>query len=707
MQRPRIGRDHYYVVLLFLAALGLLLTAPPLSNQHGRESPAVATLNNDTEGALIGNLGHPFYEQQGQQQPGHHGGSMSIDHREVIAQFEYKLTCDTRRKLHQSDCVMYATQLSEANASQNAANKGSLSAFPRKSEACALKFWGTTEAACADPTTTAFRKRPLPRRLCSCPGKRVVAAQSVTLLAKLFPGTAGHVAMTTFIAVTKTPNTVVEQGAPTSPATSEDHPYYLIDSSAWLFVMRICWEGEARVLRLEEPRLAYVLSRLNEHRDEKHRLLPPRNVKPQLGGLLPPQETQLRDARRPWSCAALRKHPLAVHHAGESTPPVYYALEYSVGIAGHALEVMMNGIGMYLTSGLHEQRVPWLVPCSDEWEGHGPGDRRPLLWTAFFVEMNEALRFPIYPVDFHKHFDVDSPRFTPLVFGTMHFASPSWGHNILCFKKLVESLLWPHAVTLAAKHNWSGAAEDRFEALRSMLPATNERVVLSAPLLENASKLLPTHPLMSPDRAWTPHRRIALLKVLKPSTAANSSTSSSAFHSPGRSYLHSARFERLLLERGILSVSPTLPLFERMWHVNSAELIVTTWGSTYTSTLHLLFERQQQVPSDATGVDNFSDDAQRHNQNTSRPLRILVMVHPSYCNEVTSVFRVSEKLLCGGARRVPAPGRPLLSRRVKYQTARMHGDPADYYGGSDFCVQYVFTHSLASVGSRKVDFRCD
>ncbi|CUG85701.1 Hypothetical protein, putative, partial [Bodo saltans] len=202
-------------------------------------------------------------------------------------------------------------------------------------------------------------------------------------------------------------------------------------------------------------------------------------------------------------------------------------------------------------------------------------------------------------------------------------------------------------------------------------------------------------------RAWTPHRRIALLKVLKPSTAANSSTSSSAFHSPGRSYLHSARFERLLLERGILSVSPTLPLFERMWHVNSAELIVTTWGSTYTSTLNLLFERDQPVPPDSA-----ANNVGRHNHNASRPLRILVMVHPSYCSEVTSVFRVSEKLLCG-ARRVPTPGRPLLSRRVKYRTARKSGEPADYYGGSDFCVQYVFTHSLEFVGSRKLDFRCD
>ncbi|CUG85703.1 Hypothetical protein, putative, partial [Bodo saltans] len=213
--------------------------------------------------------------------------TVSVDRREVIAQFEYKATCDTRRMLQNDDCVVFATELNDVNISGGSSSNGGLSASPPLlKSACALKFLRTTEASCADPTRTAFRKRPLPRRLCSCPGKRVVAAQSVTLLAKLLPRTAGHVAMTTFIAVTKTPLRRVHlEEVKVSSLRSNDSPYYLIDSSAWEFVFRTCLDGEAFVFQLEAPRIAYVLPHLMDHRDENSR-----NEKPQLGGLLPPQE---------------------------------------------------------------------------------------------------------------------------------------------------------------------------------------------------------------------------------------------------------------------------------------------------------------------------------------------------------------------------------------------------------------------------------
>ncbi|CUG91164.1 Hypothetical protein, putative [Bodo saltans] len=107
--------------------------------------------------------------------------------------------------------------------------------------------------------------------------------------------------------------------------------------------------------------------------------------------------------------------------------------------------------------GARERQVPWLVPCSDEWDNRSPDTQAPLLWTEFFLELNDALQFPIYPVDFHKHFDVDSPNFSPLVFSTVHFASSQLGMNALCFKKIRQSLLWPHAVRLESERNWSVA----------------------------------------------------------------------------------------------------------------------------------------------------------------------------------------------------------------------------------------------------------
>ncbi|CUG93133.1 Hypothetical protein, putative [Bodo saltans] len=104
----------------------------------------------------------------------------------------------------------------------------------------------------------------------------------------------------------------------------------------------------------------------------------------------------------------------------------------------------------------------------------------------------------------------------------------------------------------------------------------------------------PTATSTSPPRRWQLNRRVAILKTIsKPSRNQNNSASP-MFTSPHRSYQDSMRFERRLLERGILPLSPTLPLFERMWHVNTAELIVTTWGSTSTTIINLLFERQQQ-----------------------------------------------------------------------------------------------------------------
>ncbi|CUG93003.1 Hypothetical protein, putative [Bodo saltans] len=458
-----------------------------------------------------------------------------------------------------------------------------------------------------------------------------------------------------------------------------------------------------------------------------------------------PNEVYL--SRRPWSCTALRAHPLSTHHhhkeeSGQQSPPppppVFYSFDRYAMVSGNAIEHIADGVGQYVTQGFQAKRIPWLVPCSDDWgydngaAGSGDNKRSPWLWTQFFVELNDALQFPFYSVDFHKHFDVDSPQFSPLVFGTVHFAAPSIGYSSLCFKSVFQSFVWPHAVRLATKHEWDAVSEGRFRkelfhmsATLPHLSSASPHRPASATSAASLSASISSSPA-APPLSWKTNHRVAIMKVLPTrrstfSTTTNiSSVPTAAFSSPGRGFIHSDQFNRALLERGILSMNPTLPLFERMWHVNNAELIVTTWGSTLTVLINLLFERQQRGDDNVTeqaddrshtkraasGTAAASGDDEVSHAVPPRPLRILILVHPEYSLETTLIFRKTYRYLRNPRRLPKSFSSPLLSKVVWHRMSRGGGDVADFNGGRDFCVKYVLTHMLKFVGSRELDFHC-
>ncbi|CUG84317.1 Hypothetical protein, putative [Bodo saltans] len=202
------------------------------------------------------------------------------------------------------------------------------------------------------------------------------------------------------------------------------------------------------------------------------------------------------------------------------------------------------------------------------------------------------------------------------------------------------------------------------------------------------------------------------MKVLHKKSSNVSSNAIGAFKTPGRSYDYSDRFERALVERGILSMNPTMPLFERMWHVNNAELIVTTWGSTLTVLIHILFERQQRADgANFTSQANESRVSRADSDDAShvvptRPLRILILVHPRYIAETTLLFGKTLGLLSDPQRMPTSLSSPLYSHVVRHRMMRMRGASTDYYGGRDFCVKFVLVHKLDFVGSQELDFHC-
>ncbi|CUG87207.1 Hypothetical protein, putative [Bodo saltans] len=228
---------------------------------------------------------------------------------------------------------------------------------------------------------------------------------------------------------------------------------------------------------------------------------------------------------------------------------------------------------------------------------------------------------------------------------------------------------------------------------------------------------------------WAPNRRIAFLKV---TTTTTSGASTTAFATPHRSYPYSLRFEKLLLQHSILSLSPTLPILQRMWHVNHAEMIVTTWGSAFASVVNLLFERRHTRlhVSNANTTSHHRpqlDDEQQHldlnrmgddregnkrgipsqqPEESGNALRILVLVHPEYCHEAYRQFKTTKGFLCG-VKRLPKSRRSKIVKKIVHgRVALRDGTLNDYYGGFHFCVMYVLTHSLRFVTHRELDFHC-
>ncbi|CUG93002.1 membrane-associated protein, putative, partial [Bodo saltans] len=554
-----------------------------------------------------------------------------------------------------------------------------------------------------------------PKILCPCVRKSIVSVHAVSILANLYSiaNSGGYFALDELIAVTQTLPAADNSSRAILTATwrmDDSRPFYLIDASSSEFIFLTCRKGEATCRKGEAnvfngvaSTLKRLLSRLilklplnlstnsdviSRSNDPQHESAMQSDARRQA------PNNEVHPSRRPWSCSALRTHRFNTHHekSGQQSPPppVFYSFDRYAMVSGNAIEHIADGVGQYVTQGFHAKRVPWLLPCSDDWgyDGAASGDKRsPWLWTQFFVELNDALQFPFYPVDFHKHFDVDSPQFSPLVFGTVHFAAPSIGYSSLCYKSVFQSFVWPHAVRLATKHEWDAVSESRFQnellhmsaTLPHLSSASPHRPASAASLLASISSS-PTAPQLS----WKTNHRVAIMKVLPTrrstfSTTTNtSSVSTAAFSSPGRGFTHSDHFDRALLERGILSMSPTLALFERMWHVNNAELIVTTWGSTLTVLINLLFERHQRgddnvtVQADqshakraASGTASAaSDDDEISHAVPTRPLRILILVHPEYSLETTLIFRKAYRYLRNPRRLPKSFSSPLLSKVV-------------------------------------------
>ncbi|CUE64060.1 Hypothetical protein, putative [Bodo saltans] len=652
----------------------------------------------------------------------------SLDNREVIAALDDTARCTTIGRL-KDDCFIAATPTNSSNSSSSESDDARRSDID--ANRCLLVLWRSAEASgCSNDIVAPYRNRSeaaaAPPRvsmpLCPCARKKIVTVHAVSITVSILEMSSGHFSIEELMAVTQTLPTDSDSVMGGSATTTMDgsRPFYLIDVSTSRFVFLSCKVSEARVVKQSASPLGRQLSRL--------RLQLPLNLSTNADFISrvasSPQASKDVAVRScSWCCTTLRKHPLSTYRESEQQPPpsVFYSFD-SFSAAGHAMEEMIHGIGQYVTQGLHAQQVPWLVPCSDDWgyfAAPSRGKRAPWLWTEFFAELNEALQFPFYPVDF-KHFHVDSPQFSPLVFGTVHFAVPSVGYNSLCYKKVVQHFLWPHAVRLAAKRGWDADAEHRFQEVlkTSAMPPS----ALPTPPVPAASLSAVSAPLL-----WKTNHRIAMMKIVpdKNSSSNISSIPTAAFKTPGRGYTFSDHFEHELVQRGILSMNPTLPLFERMWHANNAELIVTTWGSTLAVLINVLFERQQQVDDGAVNftsqtteshvrraavgdsTSRSDDDDDDNDSLPQRPLRVLILVHPEYIAETEQLFQKTSRFL-QDPQHMPtsfSSNYTLYSKVSRHRMPRAKGALSDFYGGRDFCAKYVLVHKLDFVG-RELDFRC-
>jgi hypothetical protein len=397
------------------------------------------------------------------------------------------------------------------------------------------------------------------------------------------------------------------------------------------------------------------------------------------------------------SCEMLRHHKFAVPHNrsfsqndGTQTEhtDVFYAMDSLMSAPGHALELLTNGLGVYYRDGLDKRGVAWVIPCREPSSEFVSTVVSPIYFTRFFLELNEVLELPFLLVSLdeihvgtlpsyeetvgnrssigrvkpvstalrrpdtsvsqpqgvpHHHHHL---RGAPLRFLRAFFAPYFFqGWNQFCFKQMLRDRWWPLAVR---------------RALRGLnTPTVEVNLNLSAPPAQ-----------------------IALLKL----AAVNGY----------RSFSSTPAFERLLSSYRIKQLNTTLPLLQRMWHVNYAELLVTTWGSTFTTATGLMLPRSWLL-SKPTGISELWNATVSPYAPPPRQ-RILVLVHPQYCHEAYKLFRVAKKNFC-------MPTQRRKSRMVLRSMSVNQGALTDF---SDplFCVKFVFLHSLNDVTSSDLTFRC-
>ncbi|CUG49677.1 Hypothetical protein, putative [Bodo saltans] len=246
----------------------------------------------------------------------------------------------------------------------------------------------------------------------------------------------------------------------------------------------------------------------------------------------------------------------------------------------------------------------------------------------------------------------------------------------------------------------------------------------------NASMILSPQETNNTVVLWTPNRRIALLKV---TTTTNEWCIDDCIRHARRIVaIHTAfGLKSSCCNRTFSRCLRHLPILQRMWHVNHAEMIVTTWGSAFASVVNLRFEKRHtrlhvSNPNTSSHHRLQLDDEQQHlNRNTgegqegkkrgipsqqpeetSNALRILVLVHPEYCHEAYRQFKTTKGFLCG-VKRLPKSRRSKIVKKIVHgRVALRDGSLNDYYGGNHFCVMYVLTHSLRFVTHRELDFHC-
>lgn len=500
-------------------------------------------------------------------------------------------------------------------------------------ETCALTYIGATQLSCERDDPPNIAPELPPPRLCPCRSKRIALVRSVVITAKYADGLLRQM--------------VAFASTATSPTDVRNISWGLVDASTIAYTEHICNKGllPKYPQRLHERLMSYL-------RPESNVVRPP--------PLLEAQQ-QTADAP-PWACSQLAKHPLSVPRTAndEAPPEVYYALESFAGIAGHAMELITNGIGQYVAEGLDKKDgagVPWLVPCSDIWQGGGKA-APPLLWTRMFLELNEALQFRMFPVDFHNVLDVDR-RTEVMQFRSVHFATSYLPLNAACFKPALLHRLWPFVKQRAV--------------------ARNMEVVSRASWLKVAAPPMPVQ-----------------------SGGTSEEERGTTMYTPQRVFPYSEPFRDLLRTHNVVTMAPAGNLLRRMWDVNNAELIVTTWGSATTVASSLLLPR-----------------------NDNKPRRMLVLIHPSYCDEAYRLFNMTQAELCSlhspvvvarrrSSRHHKASREGTTQRRMQLLRGSFSwrdGAMNDFEeGGSrprdSFCVRYVLLASLDHVTPADLEFQC-
>jgi hypothetical protein len=306
-------------------------------------------------------------------------------------------------------------------------------------------------------------------------------------------------------------------------------------------------------------------------------------------------------ALSPWACSS------NIRFANHSD--VFYALDSSLNSPGHAVDSIFFAIGLYFRDDLHTRGVPWIVPCSDQWTS-----TTAWTWTKFFVEINQVLQLPVFPLDIRWINATDLHTFP---FPVVHFAPYYLGWNQGCVRHVTSQLLWPYAE--------KGASS-----------------------------------LGSP-------KAISFMKVLFPN--------STSMYSPKRAFLFSLRYYKMLEVNHVVTLGANVPLIERMFLVNKAELIVTTWGSALAIATTLMI---------AQG---------------NRSHRLLVLIHPGYCLEASRLLRSRKKTCSTVTARGP-------SRVVHRKMMVRDGALTDFVGGNGFCAKFLVVAALKFVRQSDIEFRC-